>query len=270
MSIKTYNPVTPSLRHTIRIVKPKRVNELDRKSLNRRGLLINKVKKTGGRNNTGRITIRHRGGGHSRRLRVIDRKRIYGNYSMNLVERIEYDPNSSGFLALLTPTPQQENSPKWYILAPEGLKSGDLIKGEYYKGEDSNNKIGTAMTIKNIMLGTHIYNIDGRLIRAAGTFGILLKHLEDNKSLVKFPSGKLVKINSNYIATIGQVSNIDRNKEVKGKAGANRWLGIRPTVRGEAMNPVDHPHGGKSHGSGGLGNPQKTKWGKLAKWVKRK
>ena len=118
------------------------------------------------------------------------------------------------------------------------------------------------------MLGTHIYNIDGRLIRAAGTFGVLLKHLEENKSLIKFPSGKLVKVNSDYIATIGQVSNIDRNKEVKGKAGANRWLGRRPTVRGEAMNPVDHPHGGKSHGSGGLGNPQKTKWGKLAKWVK--
>jgi large subunit ribosomal protein L2 len=319
MSIKKYKPVTPSLRNMIKISKPKSLSKESIRELKKLGLLKHRVLKHSGRNHSGKITVRHKGGGHKRLHREIDSKRIYGNYSYNIVERIDYDPSKSGFLALIRPYTSTDTSTdtlynsienkKWYILAPEGLKKGDIIKGhkvdslpvgaqpsfdrdqasykdlassrehaslyainikEFEKPQDSAvTNLGESKPIKDMILGTNFYNLDGKFIRSAGTSGIVLKHNEElGLSTIKLPSGKITSIDSSLTASVGVVSNVDNYKQKKGKAGVNRWLGIRPTVRGEAMNPVDHPHGGKSHGSGGLGNPAKNKWGKLAKWVK--
>lgn len=345
MSIKKYKPITPSLRNMIKISKPKSLSKESIRELKSLGLLKHRVLKHSGRNHSGKITVRHKGGGHKRLHREIDSKRVYGNYSYNIVERIDYDPSKSGFLALIKPltsfsqetlyasdsaehersenpstqlmggelkedellvalgaqaaqlSAQQTNSSatqftgnkKWYILAPEGLKKGDIIKGHKVNSicntlsiqrpyvhekdiQDSRTAVtnlGESKPIIEMILGTNFYNLDGKYIRSAGTSGIVLKHNEElGLSTIKLPSGKITSIDSSLTATIGVVSNVDNYKQKKGKAGVNRWLGIRPTVRGEAMNPVDHPHGGKSHGSGGLGNPPKNKWGKLAKWVK--
>lgn len=318
MSIKTYKPITPSLRHMIKIVKPAKqkykmcpqsgpmnstnlltdehveIVSQEHETYSRRNkLILGRVKQTGGRNNSGRITVRHIGGGHKQKYRKIDYQRLIGRNNDAIVERIDYNPTSSGFLGLLhnINSKSHETEQKWYILAPEGLKKGDIIKGEWCalrnnemspqsghinSGSASRIKsrnIGESTRLKDMEIGTEIYNLDGRLIRAAGTKGIILRHvytidgLDITQTIIKLPSGDRKSYDSNLKATIGQVSNQDHNKEIKGKAGVSRWLGIRPTVRGEAMNPVDHPHGGKNHGSGGLGNPQKTKWGKLAKWV---
>lgn len=253
--LRKYKAITPSLRHKISILKPKRWSL---KLLKREGLINQRVHQTGGRNNTGRITIRHIGGGHKRRYRSVDLARLKGQYSTNLVERIDYDPNRSGYLALLSC-----GKKRWYILASEGLKVGDKITG--YKKENVSFSEGHSMPLKYMPLGTIIHNIDGKLIRSAGTKGSLF-NVSSNKALVILPSGNLKEIDADKCATIGAVSNSLHRHKILGKAGASRWLGIRPTVRGEAMNPIDHPHGGKSHGSGGLGNPAKTKWGKLAKW----
>jgi len=329
MSIKKYKPITPSLRNMIKISKPKSLSKESIRELKSLGLLKHRVLKHSGRNHSGKITVRHKGGGHKRLHREIDSKRVYGNYSYNIVERIDYDPSKSGFLALIKPLTSfsqetlyaeelkedglpgargglapkgpplggqtnssatqfvREMNKKWYILAPEGLKKGDIIKGHKVDSinisamqniygntwtQDSRiavTSLGESKPIIEMILGTNFYNLDGKYIRSAGTSGIVLKHNEElGLSTIKLPSGKITSINSSLTATIGVVSNVDNYKQKKGKAGVNRWLGIRPTVRGEAMNPVDHPHGGKSHGSGGLGNPPKNKWGKLAKWVK--
>lgn len=258
MSVKKYKPVTPSLRHMIKVIKPVGSEGSNGKDK----LIISRINKTGGRNNSGKITIRHRGGGHKQRYRLIDRKRQYGQFIKAEVKSIDYNPSSSGFLARLT-----DEKKEWYILAANGLKEKDIIKGEWYQEtniEKITNQLGECRKLKDMNIGSEIFNIDGKWVRSAGTKAILLRQLEKT-SLIKLPSGKIREIDHNILATFGQVSNIDHNKIVKGKAGVNRWLGIRPTVRGEAMNPVDHPHGGKSHGSGGLGNAQRTKWGKLAK-----
>lgn len=272
LGIKKFKPVTPSLRHTIRIIKPK--NTIKSKTYNSRNKLIKgRIIKRGGRNNNGRITIRHRGGGHKQRYRILDNKRHIGKGDIAYVKRIEYNPSITGHIALLETYslyPEGANLTQttynWYILASNNLKIGDEIKGEWIKRENIVDNIGEAesLKLKNINVGSIVYNIDGRYIKAAGTKGIILSQLE-NKSVVRLPSGHILTIDNNVKASIGQVSNIHKNKEIKGKAGVNRWLGIRPTVRGEAMNPVDHPHGGKSHGSGGLGNAPRTKWGKLAR-----
>ena len=278
MVLKQYKPTSPGQRGLVLVDKSSLSKDRPMKKL------TEGLPSKSGRNNNGRITSRRRGGGHKRLYREVDSKRIYGNYSYNIVERIDYDPSKSGFLALLKCLKESKmgNTKKWYILAPSGLKSGDIIKGYKVNSIDENNLIselninsnqitnlGESKPLKEMILGTNFYNLDGKYIKSAGTSGIVLKHDEElGLSTIKLPSGKITTVKSSLTATIGIVSNIDNYKQKKGKAGVNRWLGIRPTVRGEAMNPVDHPHGGKSHGSGGLGNPAKNKWGKLAKWVK--
>lgn len=266
--LKLYKPITPGLRHRIDVKDPdlwkgKPVKKLS-KGLN----------KSGGRNHHGRITTRRRGGGHKRLYRIIDTQRIFGIYGEILVLRLEYDPNRSGNIALC----KTNGGKLFYILAPNGLKAGDKIKGRLslsQKGSDGlKYNIGESYKLSEIPIGTNIYNIEitpgngGQISRSAGTTCILIENLENGESIIQVPSGKKIKISSNCLASIGQVSNISYNKRVLGKAGRKRWIGRRPIVRGEAMNPIDHPHGGKSHGPGGLNTQPRTKWGKLAKWRK--
>ena len=198
------------------------------------------LKSTGGRNNQGRITVRFRGGGHKRRYRIIDFKRDKWGVPAK-VAAIEYDPNRSARIALL----HYADGEKRYILWPEGLKVGDTVMA----GPDAEIKVGNALPIKYIPVGTFIHNIElipgkgGQIARAAGTYAQLMAK-EGDYAHVRLPSGEVRLIHVNCMATIGQVGNVDHENIVIGKAGRNRWLGRRPHVRGTAMNPVDHPHGG--------------------------
>ncbi len=198
------------------------------------------LKSTGGRNNQGRITVRFRGGGHKRRYRIIDFKRDKWGVPAK-VAAIEYDPNRSARIALL----HYADGEKRYIIAPEGLKVGDTVMS----GPDAEIKVGNALPIKYIPVGTFIHNIElipgkgGQIARAAGTYAQLMAK-EGDYAHVRLPSGEVRLIHVNCMATIGQVGNVDHENIVIGKAGRNRWLGRRPHVRGTAMNPVDHPHGG--------------------------
>ena len=272
MSLKTYKATSAGRRFMRKIVKPS-VKEIKNiyKSLKQEGLIGGRVNKKAGRNNQGKVTVRHQGGGVKQLYRKIDYKRIWGRYSKNIVEGIHYSPLCSGFLALMkAENENMTNSTRWYILAPEGLEIGDIIKGEYYNNDGSSNidsKIGESYKLKNIEPGKEIYNIDGKFIRSAGNFGVVIKHLE-KESQVKMPSGEIMLLNKEWRATLGRVSNMENNKRIIGKAGVSRMLNKRPTVRGEAMNAKDHSHGGKSHGKGGLVKGERTKWGKLAKWVR--
>lgn len=218
--------------------------------------LIKSLKKTGGRNNQGRITVRHIGGGHKRRLRVIDFSR---NINLEgVVESIEYDPNRSAFIALIA----YQNGSKAYVVAPKNLKVGDTINAD----EKTLVKIGNSMMLKHIPTGIAIHNIElepGRgasLARSAGMYATIMAH-EEKTAVIKLPSGELRRIINSARATVGEVSNTGHENTVYGKAGRKRWLGIRPTVRGKAMNPNTHPHGG---GEGvtpiGIKYP-KTPWG---------
>jgi large subunit ribosomal protein L2 len=220
--------------------------------------LIGPKKGNAGRNNQGRITVRHRGGGHKRRYRVIDFKRDkFGIPAM--VEAIEYDPNRSARIALLL----YADGERRYILAPMGLKPGDTVMS----GPDADIRVGDAMPIYRIPLGTQLHNIElqpgkgGQLVRSAGTSAQLLAK-EGTYAHIRLPSGEVRYINQNCLATIGQVGNPDHGNIVLGKAGRKRWLGIRPTVRGSAMDPASHPHGG-GEGAAPIGMPgPKTPWGK--------
>lgn len=274
MTIKTYKPITPGLRQRV-IVK----EESLWKGKGIKQLQIGKIS-SAGRNNTGRITVYHRGGGHKRKIRIVDNKRENGTYSISQIVRFEYDPNRSGYLAVC----KTNNSKEYYILAAEGMKVGDRILGRASKvtGNTTENSInnlstaaniGKAIEIEKIPVGSIIYNVEirprqgGKIARAAGVYCEILK-IENGKAVIRLPSKRIITISSSCIASLGRVSNRAHNLTVLGKAGVSRWLGIRPRVKGVKMNPCDHPHGGKTPVSGGKGGAIKTKWGKLAKWRK--
>lgn len=260
MALKTFRPLTPASRFKAlpdfaEITKDKPEKKL-----------TEPLKKSGGRNNQGRMTMRHRGGGHKRRYRVIDFKRTKRDIAAEVVA-IEYDPNRSARLALL----QYTDGEKAYILAPVGLAVGNKISA----GEKADPSVGNALPLRSIPLGSSIHNVEltpgrgGQIIRSAGSVAILANR-EGGYALVKLASGEIRKINENCYATLGQVGNTDHMNVSAGKAGRTRWLGRRPHVRGMVMNPVDHPMGGgqgKSKGGGGRHHPM-SPWGQLAKGFK--
>ncbi len=222
--------------------------------------LTEPLRRTGGRNNKGRVTVRHRGGGHKRRYRLIDFKRNKFDARAEVIA-VEYDPNRSARIALL----QYEDGEKRYIIAPLGLKVGDTVGN----GEMATLRPGNAMAISDIPVGTQIHNIEllpgkgGQLARSAGVSAQLLAK-EGTYAQIRLPSGEVRLIHERCMATIGQVGNTDHANIKIGKAGRSRWLGWRPAVRGTAMDPNSHPHGGGEGRSGiGLKGP-KTPWGKPA------
>ena len=222
--------------------------------------LLAKVSQTGGRNNTGKMTVRHQGGGHKRLYRIIDFKRMKDGIPAK-VATIEYDPNRSARIALLF----YADGEKRYIIAPNGLKVGDVI----VSGADADIKVGNALPLKNIPVGTIVHNIEmkigkgAQLARSAGSSAQLMAK-EGDRALLRLPSSELRKVHINCRATIGQVGNIEHENISIGKAGRSRWLGIRPANRGVTMNPCDHPHGGgEGHSPVGRKHPV-TPWGKCA------
>lgn len=226
--------------------------------------LTTSLHRSKGRNNQGRITIRHRGGGHKRRYRIIDFKRNKLNV-FGFVHSIEYDPNRNARIALI----HYVDGEKRYILAPRNLKIGTRLEA----GSNVPLIIGNALPIKNIPLGSEIHNIElqpnrgGQIVRAAGTSAQILAK-EGNYATLRLPSKEIRLVSQNCYATLGQVSNEDASNIVLGKAGRKRWLGIRPTVRGSVMNPCDHPHGG-GEGRAPVGRKSPlTPWGKKALGVK--
>ncbi len=221
--------------------------------------LIIRLKKSGGRNSYGRITTRHMGGGHKQMLRLVDFKRDIIDIAAKVIA-IEYDPNRSARLALL----EYPSKEKRYILAPLDLKVGDEIISSNDK--ETEIKTGNCLPIRNIPSGTLIHNVElfqgkgGQIVRSAGGYAQIMAK-ENDLAHIKLPSGEIRLISVNCRATVGQLGNVEHEAISIGKAGRSRWLGIRPTVRGLAMNPVDHPHGG-GEGKSGQGNPHPvSKWG---------
>jgi large subunit ribosomal protein L2 len=248
--LKKFSPVTPSQRQLVQIDRSVLYSGKSLKTLT-----IGKSS-TGGRNNFGRITCRHKGGGHKKLYRIIDFKRL--NSCELEVERIEYDPNRSAFIALVKDILSQEYS---YIIAPEGIVKGDrLFTGK--EGVDI--KIGNCLPIRHIPVGTIVHNVEmkvgkgGQLARAAGT-SVQIVGKEDIYAQIKLQSGEVRLVLLDCKATIGVVSNFDRKNTSIGKAGRSRWMGVRPTVRGVAMNPVDHPHGGGEGKTSGGRHPVSPK-----------
>ncbi len=254
MAIKTFNPTTPSLRHTS-ILKFDRITKVEPEKS-----LLAPLKKSGGRNNHGHITLRFRGGGHKRKYRIIDFKRNKDNIPAK-VASIEYDPNRTANIALL----HYADGEKRYILAPMGLEVGNAVTS----GEDAEVKVANALPLRNIPLGTLVHNIElilgkgGQLARGAGTYGQLMAK-EGRYVQIKLPSGEVRMVNRDCKATVGQLGNADHLNTAIGKAGRRRWLGRRPHVRGVVMNPVDHPMGGGEGKSSGGRHPC-SPWGKPAK-----
>ena len=254
MPLKKFKPVTPSNRYKEWPSFQEITKSTPEKSLTR------PLKKSGGRNNQGRITCRHKGGGHKRKYRLVDFKRTKTDIPAT-VQSIEYDPNRTCRIALI----QYEDGVKSYILAPVGLSVGDTV----ISSDSAAPSVGNAMKLVNVPLGTAIHNIEmtpgcgGKIARSAGQQAILSNREEGGMALVKMPSGEIRKFNQNCLCTIGQVGNRDHMNEVSAKAGRSRWKGIRPTVRGMCMNPVDHPNGGgegKSKSGGGRQH-LKSPWG---------
>jgi large subunit ribosomal protein L2 len=254
MAIKNYKPTSPGRRNMsvssfggLTKTKPERS-------------LLAPLSQSGGRNRRGRLTVRHRGGGHKRRYRIIDFRRDKFNVS-GRVATIEYDPNRSARIALVI----YEDGERRYILAPTGIKIGDTVMS----GPRAEVRIGNALPIRSIPLGTTIHNIElypgrgGQLVRSAGNSAQLVAK-EGRMAQVRLPSGEVRYIDMNSLATIGQVSNAEHSQVTVGKAGRNRWMGKRPTVRGVAMDPASHPHGG-GEGRSPIGMPSpKTPWGQKA------
>ena len=226
--------------------------------------LTERLMKKGGRNQQGRLTVRHQGGGHKRLYRVIDFKRNKDGIPAR-VATIEYDPNRSARIALLN----YVDGEKRYILAPNGLKVGDMVES----GEQADIKVGNALPLKNIPVGTMVHNVElkigkgAQLVRSAGASAQLMAK-EGSYALLRLPSGELRRVHVNCRATIGEVGNLEHENITLGKAGRNRWLGVRPENRGVAMNPNDHPHGG-GEGRSPVGRKHPvTKWGKCAMGAK--
>jgi large subunit ribosomal protein L2 len=258
MGIKIYKPYTPSTRNKSVLDFSALSKQKPEKSL----LVANHRAK--GRNNQGRITIRHKGGGHKRRYRLIDFQRNKYDVSGEVLS-IEYDPNRNANIALIS----YQDGEKRYILHPENLNLGDSV----FSGKKGEIKIGNALPLSEIPLGTEVHNVEllpgkgGQLIRAAGTSAKILAK-EKNFVVLRLSSKEIRLFKEECVATIGKVSNGDIYNVVLGKAGRKRWLGIRPTVRGSVMNPVDHPHGG-GEGRCPIGKPRPlTPWGKPALGVK--
>jgi large subunit ribosomal protein L2 len=254
MALKTFNPTTPSRRGLVLVDRSELWKGKPVKAL------TEGLSGKGGRNNTGRITARRIGGGHKQRYRVIDFKRRKFDVPAT-VERLEYDPNRTAFIALIR---YADGEPS-YILAPQRLKAGDRVTS----GERADIKPGNAMPLKNIPTGTIIHNVEmkpgkgGQLARAAGTYAQLVGR-DAGYALLKLSSGEVRMVLAECMASIGAVSNPDQQNIKLGKAGRKRWLGKRPSVRGVAMNPVDHPHGGGEGRSSGGRHPV-TPWGKPTK-----
>ncbi len=228
--------------------------------------LVVPIKRTGGRNNTGRITSRHRGGGHKRNYRIIDFKRNKIGMFAN-VDTVEYDPNRSAYICLLT----YEDGEKRYILAPNGIKVGTKIVA----GPDAEFNVGNSLPLKKIPVGQFVHNVEmkpgkgGQIGRSAGT-GIQLVGIDNGRAQLKLPSGEIRSVPEVCYATMGIVSNTEHENIILGKAGRNRWFGIRPQTRGMAMNPIDHPMGGgegASKSGGGRLHPR-SPWGKPSKGMK--
>ena len=257
MAIKTHKPTSPGKRHHISILQPELSDKAPEKSL------LRPLKKTGGRNSYGRITARHKGGGHKRKYRLIDWKRNKAQVPAKVVA-IEYDPNRSANLALLVYT----DGEKTYILAPAGVKVGDVV----VSGSEVDIKPGNCMPMSNIPLGTIIHNVEmkigkgAQMVRSAGAAAQLMAKEEDYV-LVKLPSGEVRKFSSRCRASIGAVGNSEHGRQKLGKAGRSRWKGRRPSVRGVAMNPIDHPMGGGEGKSSGGRHPC-TPWGVPTKGFK--
>ena len=252
MAIKKYKPTSPARR----FMSVSAFEEITAKSPERS--LLGKVKKNGGRNNAGRMTVRHQGGGNTRKYRIIDFKRTKDGIPAR-VASIEYDPNRSANIALLV----YKDGEKRYILAPYGLNVNDTL----FSGADADIKVGNALPISAIPVGTLIHNIEltpgkgGQLVRSAGNAAQLMAK-EGAYAQVRLPNGEVRMISMNCRATIGQVGNLDYENISIGKAGRKRHMGIRPTVRGVVMNPCDHPHGG-GEGKSPIGRPGPvTPWGK--------
>jgi len=253
VSVKTYKPTTPSRRH----MTVSGFDGIDKRAKPERSL-TQVLKKHSGRNSYGRITVRHRGGGNRRKYRIIDFKRNKFDVP-GTVLRLEYDPNRSANIALI----EYPDGERRYILAPVGLKNGDTV----ISSKDADIKPGNALPITSIPVGTVIHNIElhpgkgAQLVRSAGTQAQLMAR-EGAMAQIRMPSGEYRLVRSNCLATIGQVGNTDHSNIHIGKAGRKRHMGIRPTVRGSVMNPVDHPHGG-GEGKSPIGRPGPvTPWGK--------
>lgn len=260
MGIRIFRPITPGRR----FYAVSTFDELTKSKPEKQLVVIKKG--TGGRNNSGRITARFRGGGNKRFYRIIDFRRDKPDIPAR-VTAIEYDPNRSGNIALL----HYADGEKRYILAPVGLKIGSRVISSYKNQVDV--LPGNAMPLKFMPLGTLIHNVElnpgggGKLIRAAGMAGQLMAK-EGGYALIKLPSGELRQINQECLATVGQVGNLDHENLSIGKAGRMRWMGRRPHNRGSSMNPVDHPHGG-GEGKAGQGNPHPVSpWDMLTKGYK--
>jgi large subunit ribosomal protein L2 len=254
MAIKSFNPYSPSRRfitvsafEEITTDKPYRP-------------LVEKLVRKAGRNNTGKMTVRHQGGGHKRQYRIIDFKRNKDGIPAK-VATIEYDPNRNARIALVN----YADGEKRYIIAPLGLQVGDVI----VSGPEADIKVGNCLPLKNIPLGTTVHNVEmkigkgGQMARSAGASAQLMAK-EGDYALLRLPSGEIRKVHINCRATIGQVGNIDAENICIGKAGRSRWMGVRPANRGVVMNPNDHPHGGgEGHSPVGRKRPV-TPWGKCA------
>lgn len=257
MALKTYSPTTPSRRNLVLI---------DRSEL-WKGKPVKKLteglSKKGGRNNTGRITARRQGGGHKRNYRIIDFKRRKFDVA-GTVQRIEYDPNRTAFIALI----EYADGELAYILAPQRLAVGDKV----IAGEKADIKPGNAMPLASIPVGTIVHNVEmkagkgGQIARSAGTY-VQIVGRDAGYALLRLGSGEVRMVRAECMATIGAVSNPDESNQKLGKAGRKRWMGKRPSVRGVAMNPIDHPHGGGEGRTSGGRHPV-TPWGKPTKGAK--
>ena len=254
MAVKSFKPYSPGRRFmTVASFEEITATEPERS-------LVERLVRKAGRNNQGRITVRHQGGGHKRLYRIIDFKRDKDGIPAK-VATIEYDPNRSARIALL----HYVDGEKRYILAPNGLKVGDIVMS----GPDADIKVGNALPLKNMPVGTIVHNIElkigkgGQLVRSAGAAAQLMAK-EGSYALLRLPSGELRKVHINCKATVGQVGNLEHENIHIGKAGRARWLGIRPANRGVSMNPIDHPHGG-GEGRSPVGRVHPvTPWGKPA------
>ena len=254
MALKTYNPTTPGRRGLVLVDRAGLWKGKPEKSLTQ-GL-----RNKGGRNNNGRITARRRGGGHKRRYRIIDFKRLKHDVEATVL-RLEYDPNRTAFIALI----KYADGELSYILAPQRLREGDKI----ISGDTVDIKPGNAMPMQNIPVGTIIHNVEmkvgkgGQIARSAGTYAQIIGKDQGYVQL-RLNSGELRMVRAECMATVGAVSNPDQQNIKLGKAGRKRWLGKRPSVRGVAMNPIDHPHGGGEGRTSGGRHPV-TPWGKPTK-----
>jgi large subunit ribosomal protein L2 len=258
MALKSYNPTTPSRRQLVLVDKSELHKGKPEKSLT---VGLNKA---GGRNNTGRITVRYQGGGHKRTYRIIDFKRRKFDV-VGTVERLEYDPNRTAFIALIT----YADGEKAYILAPQRLAAGDKVVAT---AGTVDVKPGNAMPLGNMPVGTIVHNVEmkigkgGQIARSAGAYAQLVGR-DQGMAILRLGSGETRLVQGECIATVGAVSNADHANINLGKAGRNVWLGKRPHVRGVAMNPVDHPHGGGEGRTSGGRHPV-TPWGKPTKGKK--